>query len=165
MTKPAPNVNDVKIQHLLGALNTGHYMDRACKLSSISRATVYNWIDFGKQAELKLNAGKPLTEREQQYFDIYDAISKAREAAAHRALLTIQQAAQAGTWQAAAWYLERTDREHYGRVTQVSGPDNGPIDVRLSRDDLTNEIMRILEGGEGDESQDDSAGADPGTEA
>ena len=52
------------------------------------------------------------------------------EADAHaRNLGLIQKAAQDGTWQAAAWFLERRYPELYGRTvrTEVSGPQGGPV--------------------------------------
>lgn len=145
-----PKVTDDKVKRLLAALTTGHYMERAARLAGIGTSTPYLWMDHGNAAREARESGLELDEAQKAYLEILEAIEKGREAAAHRALLTIQQAAQAGTWQAAAWYLERTDREHYGRVTQVSGPDNGPIQVKVDRAELTAEILRLI----GDEEDD-----------
>lgn len=150
-----PKITDDKVKRLLAALTTGHYMERATRLSGIGNSTAYLWMEQGQNARAAQEAGLELDDAQKAYLEILEAIEKAREAAAHRALLTIQQAAQAGTWQAAAWYLERTDREHYGRVTQVSGPDNGPIHVRVDRDELTAEILRMI-GDEEDDRTDDT---------
>jgi hypothetical protein len=46
----------------------------------------------------------------------------------------IQTAAQNGTWQAAAWYLERTNPKKWGRhdTVEVTGTDGGAIQVEVS---------------------------------
>lgn len=57
-------------------------------------------------------------------------VEKAKARFVLRNLRVIRKAALAGTWQAAAWGLERTDPEHYGRVVQEqrhTGPEGGPI--------------------------------------
>ena len=43
----------------------------------------------------------------------------------------IEQAAKDGTWQAAAWKLERRYPQEYGKTVQEhQGKDGGPIQVR-----------------------------------
>jgi Holliday junction resolvase-like predicted endonuclease len=44
------------------------------------------------------------------------AVKKARAEAEAQALRQVRQAAAEGTWQAAAWYLERAHSERWGRV-------------------------------------------------
>ena len=58
----------------------------------------------------------------------------------------IQQAAQTN-WQAAGWWLERTAPQHFGRQmrTEVSGPNQGPVQVQVTRDELIEEITRLLD--------------------
>ena len=140
-----PNLDDPKIQALLQALTTGHYVERATKMAGISLTSFYRWLDEGKQERENVENGNPPSERGQAYLEIAEAIQKAREAAAHRAMLTIQKAAQEGTWQAAAWYLERTDREHYGRYTQVAGSDGGAVKLAVSVDDMEKLLKEIID--------------------
>lgn len=137
-------MEDEKVKAVIAALTTGHYMERAARLAGLNPSTVYLWLDKGAQGRKAIEEGTA-NDRDRSYVDIADAITKAKEAAAHRAMMTIQQAAQAGTWQAAAWYLERTDREHYGRVTQVTGADNGPVQVAVSVDELRAKLSELIE--------------------
>ena len=60
-------------------------------------------------------------------------------------MMSIQNAVANGTWQAAAWYLERTDAEHYARRTQITGAESGPVKVDVSVDDVTALLKRILD--------------------
>lgn len=143
-----PTTNDPKTKQLLAALAAGHYIERSASLAGLNQATVHSWIGKGKAARTKLDEGKKLTKREQQWLEIGEAIEKARNAAAHRALSTITQAMSTGTWQAAAWYLERTDREHYGRVTRLEGTQGDPIRVQ-SVDEVEARLAELLGEDEG----------------
>lgn len=66
---------------------------------------------------------------------IADAIAAAESEAEGVYICYIAQAASKGQWQAAAWMLERTKPEKYGRlVTEHQGAGGGPVqvDVKLS---------------------------------
>lgn len=143
--RKAPSLTDAKVEALLQALTAGHYVERAARISGVSITTVYRWLDEGKKEKESVEAGNASTERGQAYLEIAEAIQKAREAAAHRAMVAIQNAAQEGTWQAAAWYLERTDREHYGRHTQVTGADGGAVKLAVSVDDMEKLLKDIID--------------------
>jgi hypothetical protein len=143
VSKPAPHIEDDKVKNFIAALNTGHYLDRAARLAEIAPATVYQWLDKGATARRDLENNKEISKSQKSYLEIADAIVKAREAAAHRALVTIQQAAKSGTWQAAAWYLERTDREHYGRVTQFTGSKEEPLRIAVSVEEVEKLLSEI----------------------
>jgi hypothetical protein len=89
--------------------------------------------------------GHTPNDRGQAYLEISEAIHKAREAAADRAMIAIQNAATEGTWQAAAWYLERTDREHYGRYTQVAGSDGGAVKLNVTVEDMEKVLKELID--------------------
>lgn len=143
MSKPAPHVEDDRVKNVIAALNTGHYLDRAARLAEVAPATIYQWLDKGAAARRDLDEGREISDAQRNYLQIADAILKAREAAAHRALVAIQQAARSGTWQAAAWYLERTDREHYGRVTQIAGSKEEPLKISVSVEEVEKLLSEI----------------------
>lgn len=140
-----PSIDHTKVQALLKALRSGHYVERAARLSNVSVTTIYRWLDEGKKEKESVEAGNASTDRGQAYLEIAEAIHKAREAAADRAMIAIQNAATEGTWQAAAWYLERTDREHYGRHTQVTGADGGAVKLAVSVDDMEKLLKDIID--------------------
>lgn len=141
MAIKGPSTSDAKVEALTQALTAGHYLDRACKIAGISRSTVYRWLDIAAEAE---ESESPDPER-QPYLEVAEAIRKAREAAAHRAMISIQNAVAEGTWQAAAWYLERTDREHYGRYTQVAGSDGGAVKLNVTVEDMEKVLKELID--------------------
>jgi hypothetical protein len=76
------------------------------------------------------------------------SVEKAEADAHARNLLLIQTAAQGGTWQAAAWFLERKYPHLYGRrAVEVSGPERGPIQVDLATSGLADGVStaRLIE--------------------
>jgi transposase len=44
-----PSVDDAKVQALLKALRSGHYVERAARLSNVSVTTIYRWLDEVKK--------------------------------------------------------------------------------------------------------------------
>lgn len=74
-------------------------IESACALVGISRSTYHKWM--------------------KEFPDFSDAIEKARAEAVQGYLGVIKNAADSGTWQAAAWWLERVLPAQYGRKTTV----------------------------------------------
>lgn len=119
---------------IVNAVRIGSYLDDAAMLAGVSRGTLFRWLAEGRDANEKADAGEELTEREQLVRDFCDAVEKARADAMLRNIGVIQTAAQNGTWQAAAWYLERTNPKKWGRhdTVEVTGADGGAIQVEHS---------------------------------
>lgn len=83
----------------------------ACKYAGISEDTFARWRKSAEFAE---------------------RLEKAEGAAALGWLAKIERAANEGTWQAAAWKLERLYPQEYGRTVQeFQGRGGGPIEQRL----------------------------------
>jgi len=61
--------------------------------------------------------------------------------------MVIQRAANDGSWQAASWYLERTQQAKYGKQNRVelTGTDGGTIKLDLTVDELESRIAGILD--------------------
>jgi len=78
--------------------------------------------------------------------DFSDAVEKAKEVRAARWLAYIERAIEGGTWQAAAWKLERTLPETFGR-TRVEHTGAGgkaiDVDIGLQLGDGDREAVRI----------------------
>jgi hypothetical protein len=71
------------------------------------------------------------------------AVKEAEARAAVRWLQQIEQAAQEGSWQAAAWKLERRYPRDFGRwVTEVQGADGGPLVFTLLADSNAGEAAQ-----------------------
>jgi hypothetical protein len=146
-----PKLTDKKVDLFIKALRVGHYVDRAARLAGLAPSTVYRWLEEGEAEQQRIDAEEEITERGQAYLKIANEIIKAKEEASHRALATIQKAFPK-SWQAAAWYLERTDQRHYGRLTQVTGKDQGPLAVNVTVDEVEKVLKTLLDSADdGDE--------------
>ena len=97
----------------------------ACQLAGINEATYYRWLQRG------------LEEPEGIYRDFREAIEKARAARRIALVARIQQAAQGGTWQAAAWLLERTESATYAlrQKHEITGEDGGAVALIIDMGD------------------------------
>lgn len=102
-------MTEPRVAVLLDALRAGNTRRAASAYAQIDHATFYRWI--ADDATLR------------------DAVEKAEADAEARAVAIVIRAAQGGTWQAAAWWLERRRQETYAlhSKVEVSGPDGGPI--------------------------------------
>lgn len=113
------------IKKLLTALSQGNYRETACRYAGISHQTLRNWI-----AKAETPDAPP------EYVEFLEALEKAEADAEVLDIAIIRQAAQGGTWQAAAWIRERKNPERWGRreasKVEVSGPDGGPIELRAT---------------------------------
>ncbi len=122
MAAPAKYTEET-IGRLEQALAMGAKFHLACKYAGITEETLSQW-----------RKRKPgFTER----------LQKAQGSAAVKWLAVIEKAAQSGTWQAAAWKLERLYPQDYGRTIQEhQGRDGGAIQLETTdaRDRLLFEV-------------------------
>ena len=91
--KLTPEVSEKIIQ----ALSQGNYQDTAAAYAGIHPATYFRWMNDAE----KEDAPPELCE-------FRDAVLKARARAEIRNVTLIQNSANGGAWQAAAWWLERS---------------------------------------------------------
>jgi hypothetical protein len=139
-----------KIVELISA---GNYVDTAAGAAGVHKSTFYLWLDRGQSERDRLTAtpGADPDPDEAPFLDFLNAIEKAQNEAEARNVAIIQRAAVTGTWQAAAWWLERTRSKKYARMekTEVTGTDGGAVRVDVSTEDLERKIVKILEKREG----------------
>lgn len=120
-TSLTPEVRDAIVQ----AIRAGNYLDDSAAYAGVSIATVYNWLERGRQARLILDDVGDIAPSEAIFLEFLDAVESARSQAVVRNVALIQRAAETN-WQAAAWYLERTNPRKWGRnetVTLTGEPD------------------------------------------
>ena len=122
-------LDEDKIARVVEALRAGNYMETAAAYAGISKSILYKWLANGREVRQKVAKGGIASDLEAKQLELLDAVEKARAEAEVRNVHLIQQAAQGGTWQAAAWFLERSHPGKWGRREKVemSGPDGGPI--------------------------------------
>jgi predicted HNH restriction endonuclease len=117
---------DARKDALLSALRAGNTRQAAAAFAEIDRATFYRWI----------NADAAFR----------DTVEKAEADAEVRFASHVARAATNGTWQAAAWWLERLRPNDFALRNRVemTGKDGGPIESVNITNDLSPEVKRRL---------------------
>jgi len=115
-------------------LEAGNYQKTAYESLGIPKATYFYWLTEGEKAEAKV--GK-LNMSEVAYLDFLDSIKRAVQKARQVNLAVIRKAAENGNWQAAAWFLERTDFEEFGNKSKYehTGRDGKPMTIIVEYED------------------------------
>ena len=131
-TKLTPEKH-TKIVELIRA---GNYAETAATITGIGTATYYTWMTKGDGPKART-----------PYKEFREAVQAAKAEAEARMVMVIQRAANDGSWQAASWYLERTQQNKYGKQNRVelTGAENGPLKLDLTVDELESRIARILD--------------------
>jgi hypothetical protein len=105
---------DQRVQRLLAAIRAGNTTRAACHYAGIGVQTLADW--------------------QRQHRDFREALEKAEADAEVRMVAEIVQAVRGGTWQAAAWWLERRRADDYGRRDRVD------VELRLQLKRLAAEL-------------------------
>jgi hypothetical protein len=130
-TKLTPEVQ----QKIISALQSGNWLETAAAFAGVDASTVRRWMAKGDGDDA-----------EEPYRSFCAAVKEARAAAEIRAVALIQKAAQDGTWQASAWYLERSHPDRWGRKRlEITGADNQPVRVEVDIDSLDAKLKSLLD--------------------
>lgn len=106
----------------LKAVGLGHSTTMAAQAAGVSRRTIYAWLDKGKQIrELREHfpEASPLTPFDKDYLWFLKGWEKAELKRKAELLSRIDEAAQDGKWQAAAWLAERLHPDEFSTRAQV----------------------------------------------
>lgn len=112
------DITEAQVDALARALRGGSDLETSCHYAGVSIPLVYKWFERGKVESERVANGAAADPSEAECLKFWDEMKKARADAIVRNVAHVQQAAQNGSWQAAAWWLERTVPESYGRNTQ-----------------------------------------------
>jgi hypothetical protein len=94
--------NAQRRKRILDAIRAGNHIQTAALAAGVGRSTFYEWLE--------------------RFPDFADAVKSARAEAETRYVAVIEKAA-ATSWQAAAWWLERSAPSRWGRRTHAHGLD------------------------------------------
>jgi hypothetical protein len=131
---------------IVASILAGNYEEVSAQAAGVHPATFYRWMARGDTAlpDPLPDDYNPDNDPDHIYREFRDDVKQARAQAEQRNILIIQRAAPT-TWQAAAWWLERSYPARYGRrtVLEHTGPEGGPIQVR-TLSDIDREIEEAL---------------------
>ncbi len=122
-TKLTPDVRD----RIATMIQAGAYAEQAARAAGISSSTYYSWLERGEGGE------RPFSE-------FSEAVKTAEAVAEQERVERIQYAAADGTWQAAAWWLERRFPGRWGR----RNPEPPVSRPAMSEEDLDAQVERLL---------------------
>lgn len=108
-------VEDEQVEAFEKNMTLGVDIQTACSLAQIPVSTLYYYKQKAERI-YKAKSGKDeaLTDYEKELICLLEVIKKSKAEAIKRNVAIVQQAAMK-QWQAAAWWLERTEPEKYGR--------------------------------------------------
>ena len=117
-TKLTPDVQEL----IVVGINAGLTFRLSCGLAGVNPATFYRWLEKGETA------------KSGAFREFCDTVSRAKADSALR--LVSQIMLQAPTdWRAAAFLLERRFPDDYGKRSEVTGKDGGPVKTELTGKD------------------------------
>jgi transposase len=132
--RPSKLTEDVQ-NRILRAVQAGNWLETASAYAGVDASTVRRWIAKGEADDA-----------EEPYRSFCAAIKQARAEAEIRAVALIQKAAQDGTWQASAWYLERSHPDRWGRKRlEITGADSQPVRVEVDVESLDAKLKALLD--------------------
>lgn len=94
--------SEERAERVVEALRLGASREGAAACASVAPSTLYDWIRRGKAGEAPYAGFWLRIETEQRAWEV-------------GALRRVHEAAEKGTWQAAAWLLERRLPQHYAK--------------------------------------------------
>lgn len=139
-------LNPERQARIVEALQQGNYIETAARYAGITPAGMYKWINRGNAERSRVSEGGEPNPTETPFVEFVEAVEKARSQAEIRNVGLIQKAAVDGTWQAAAWFLERSYPKRWGRSDRLEhvGADGGPVEVAVSVEQLEEKVLELL---------------------
>lgn len=133
MGRPTKLNDDVR-EKIVSLVRAGNYPEVAAQAAGIASRTYYEWMAKGDEGR-------------DPYAQFAQAVKEAQAAAESHAVTIIRKAAMDGSWQAAAWFLERSKAERWRRKENVelTGKDGGPVKQQVVGDDQRAEVTALID--------------------
>ena len=121
-------------EKIVSLVRAGNYPEVAAQAAGITGKTYYEWMKRGED--------EPGPFRE-----FREAVKEAQAAAESHAVTIIRKAALDGSWQAAAWFLERSKAERWRRKEDVelTGKDGGPVKSQVLGDSDREQVTTLID--------------------
>jgi len=147
-TKLTPEIQET----ICNWLKLGYYQEDAAIMAGIAPSTYYDWLKKGaeedsRQDEIKAlgDGSSPLPaiiegsdiELVYVFSEFSEAVARARAEAEGAHIKNIRRAADNGTWQASAWFLERSFPKKWGKrsTLDIDAQGDEPIKFQISYGD------------------------------
>lgn len=136
-TKLTPEVQD----KIVTALRAGNYQETAATYAGVEPRTFYRWMERGEN-----------NPEDEPYRQFRQAVEKAKADSEVRDVALIDRAAADGSWQAAAWKLERKHPNRWGRVTrtEISGPEGQAVKVEIDHKAALLDLLGVTDDADAD---------------
>lgn len=134
MGRPS-KLNEERAEAILNALRLGVTQENAARYGGVHPATYFRWLEEGTKDDA-----------DDKYREFRAEVEKARAEAEVRNVAIIADAAKRGTWQAAAWFLERSFPRSWSKTsrTELTGADGGPVSVSVDPETLESRIAALI---------------------
>ena len=133
-------LNEQTHEAIVTAVRNGNYVETAAQAAGISTRSFYHWMERG-EADYEADLDSPFSQ-------FFQAVQKAKAESEKIDLDLIAKAAGEGSWQAAAWRLERRFPDKWGKNDRMKIEHAGSIgrDVEVLTDEQLDELEAKLTG-------------------
>jgi hypothetical protein len=119
------------IEELCGYLEEGTTIKTAATLAGISERGYHLWKKRGREEIDRVDESprRSVRKSERMYVEFVKRTEQARRKAVRKRVENVRDAGKED-WRAAAWMLERMDKENWTKKErhEISGPDGGPVE-------------------------------------
>lgn len=147
-TKLTPEIQET----ICNWLKLGYYQEDAAIMAGIAPSTYYDWLKKGTEEDSKQDEIKALGDESSPlpaiiegsdielvyvFSEFSEAVARARAEAEGAHIKNIRRAADNGTWQASAWFLERSFPKKWGKrsTLDIDAQGDEPIKFQISYGD------------------------------
>lgn len=111
---------------IAAALRLGYYQEQAAIMAGVSPSTYYDWLKRGTVTDENPDPQEP--------FAAFAIVVAEARAEAEGYYINIIRTAAGDSWQAAAWFLERSYPARWGRKERIEhvGSDADPVVIKLT---------------------------------
>ena len=141
-SKLTPKVRDA----ICDAIAAGNYVEIAASAGGVTKQSVYNWLQRGRDEVALIEDGHEPRKTEAAYVDFLDAVTRA-ERQAEADAVRIWREQMPDDWRAAKEYLARRFGERWGdrQRVEMTGKDGGPVEQRVVGDSGREEVTAMID--------------------
>jgi hypothetical protein len=115
-------LNDKVHDSIVSSIKSGSFQTVAAQRAGIAISTFRSWMDRGEMEQARIDEGFDPDVEEAKYLRFKQDVDVARAIAEIEAVKMVRGVAASGTWQAAAWYLERSFPQRWARNREEEAP-------------------------------------------